>query len=403
MFRPATSPPALFTLILMSAVSVLSLNMFLPSLAQIADDLDADYALVTLSVSGFLALNGVIVSIAGPIADRFGRRPVLLVTTTLFVIASAGSAMADNIWLFLGARVVQAVTIAGSALASAIISDTTEKDQAASRMAYVAMAMAIAPMLGPMFGGFLDELFGWRASFWAFTIMGSALLWLIWADLGETNPASGRTFKEQVAEYPELLSSRRFWGYALCMAFSVGAFFFFISSAPYVSASAFQLTPKTLGLGIGSITGGFFLGSFLSGRYSTRMGIIWMVLAGRWVALFGVVVAYVLTVFIVSHPVVYFAGAVFVGFGNGLSIPNARAGTLAVRPQLAGSASGLSGALVVLIGAVLTQLPSVALTPQNAVGMAQVVLLVLLVFALIAAYYVRWVDRREAAANSAVT
>ncbi len=396
MLRPASSPPTLLTLILLTAVSVLALNMFLPSLANIAADLNADYALVTLSVSGFLALNAVMLLIVGPIADNVGRRPVILVTLVLFIVASLISALAQNIWLFLGARVFQASIISGSALASAIISDTTAKDKAASRMAYVAMAMAIAPMIGPMIGGALDEFFGWRANFWAFVILGTLVLWLIWVDLGETNPTTTRTFRDQLSEYPELFASRRFWGYSVCMACSVGAFFFFIASAPLVSATVFGLSPAVLGIGIGSITAGFFVGSFLSGRYSAAKGVIWMVLAGRIVALVGVALAFLATILILADPLIYFSGAVAVGFGNGLTVPNARAGTLALRPSLAGSASGLSGALVVAIGAVLTQLPGLVLTEANAVWMAQVIMLILLVFGLLAAFYVRAVDIQEA-------
>lgn len=94
------------------------------------------------------------------------------------------------------------------------------------------MAMAVAPMLGPMFGGLLDELFGWRASFVAFVGIGMLIFGLCWIDLGETNHHRSDTFADQFATYPELLSSRRFWGYSLCMAFSTGAFYAFLAGVP---------------------------------------------------------------------------------------------------------------------------------------------------------------------------
>ena len=78
-------------------------------------------------------------------------------------------------------------------------------------------------MLGPVAGGTLDQLFGWRASFWAFAIMALVLLALCWLDLSETNEAKSDSFKAQFRSYPALIRSRRFWGYALCMAFSTGA------------------------------------------------------------------------------------------------------------------------------------------------------------------------------------
>ena len=87
-------------------------------------------------------------------------------------------------------------------------------------------------MLGPMFGGLLDELFGWRASFVAFVGIGMLIFGLCWIDLGETNHHRSDAFADQFATYPELLSSRRFWGYSLCMAFSTGAFYAFLAGVP---------------------------------------------------------------------------------------------------------------------------------------------------------------------------
>jgi len=153
MFQPATSPPRLSTLVLLTATSVLTLNMFLPSLAHIAEDLGVSYALASLAVSGYLAVTAVLQLVLGPVADRYGRRPVLLICVALFAVASVCAALAQDIRVFLAARIVQAAVIAGSTLASAIISDTTERARAASLMGYVGMSMAVAPMLAPMLGG----------------------------------------------------------------------------------------------------------------------------------------------------------------------------------------------------------------------------------------------------------
>lgn len=400
MFRPATSQPRLLTLILLTAVSVLSLNLFLPSLAHIADDLQVSYALASVSVSGYLAVTAVLQVLMGPVADRFGRRPVLLVSVVLFVAASIVAALAQTIWVFLAARIVQAAIISGSALASAIIADTTEPSRAAGRIAYVGMGMAVAPMLAPVMGGVLDQLFGWRASFWFYALAGTGLLWLVWTDLGETNRAPADTLGAQVRAYGELFRSRRFWGYSICSAFGVGGFYLFVSSAPLVATEIYALSPAVVGIGIGSITGGFFAGSVLSGRYSGRMGLLWMIFAGRVVAFAGVAGALVLMFAGIDHPLVFFGGAIFVGIGNGLTVPNARAGALAIRPHLAGSAAGLSGALVVAGGAMLTPLPGLLLTPANGDWLALVLMLGATLGGLLAALYVRDVDRREASVLS---
>lgn len=395
MFRPATSPPHFPTLVLLTALSVLTLNMFLPSLANIARDLNTSYALASLAVSGFLAVNGVLQLVIGPLADRYGRRPILLWSMAIFVVASVVCALAEDIVTFLAARTVQAIIIAGSTLASAILSDVHGRAKAASLMGYLAMAMAVAPMLAPMVGGVLDEALGWRAGFWLYTGLGAITLWLIWSDLGETNPAPADTMWKQVQSYRELFGSRRFWGYTVCMACGIGVFFLFIASAPLVGQEVFGLSPTMVGVGIGSITGGFFLGSFITGRYTESFGPMRMILVGRALAVVGVGLVLIAFALGAGGPILFFAGAISAGFANGLSISNARAGALAVRPHLAGSASGLSGALTVALGAVLTASPGLLLTKSNGAWLTLVFMLILAIGAMAAAVYTWDVDRRE--------
>ena len=116
MFFAATTPPRLLTLVLFTALSVLSLNMFLPSLANMAEDFQADYALVTLSIAGYLGVTGGLSLVVGPLSDRFGRRPVMLVALVIFTLASLVCAVTTNIWVFLGFRVLQGAMVAGWAL-----------------------------------------------------------------------------------------------------------------------------------------------------------------------------------------------------------------------------------------------------------------------------------------------
>ena len=395
MNRAAKSPPHLATLVLLTSVSILTLNMFLPSLPGIAASFETDYATVSLSVSGYLAITAVLQIILGPLSDRYGRRPVLLISMVFYLFASLGCAMATSIGWFLAFRVLQSAVIAGSALSAAIIRDTTEEREAANLLGYVGMAMAVAPMLAPMVGGVLDAGFGWRANFWFYSALGLLLLALVWVDLGETNPAPAETFADQLRAYPELLRSRRFWAYSLCMSFGIGGFYVFVSGAPFVAAEIFRVSPALLGLGLGSITSGFFLGSFLSGRYSARMGLLWMVMAGRVVAFAGLAAGLGLYAVGLFHPLVFFAAAICTGIGNGLTTPSARVGSLSVRPHLAGSASGLSGALIVAVGAVLTVLPGLLLTSQNGVWVLMALMMALAAGGLASGLYVWVLDRRE--------
>ncbi len=241
---------------------------------------------------------------------------------------------------------VQAVIAPTYGVSLAVIRDTTNQEQAAGRFGYLAMAWAIAPMLGPTAGGLIDQVLGWRASFYILALFGIAVLALCWADLRETNTSRSMTMLEQYKAYPELLGSKRFLAYSLCMAFSVGAFYAFLAGAP-LAASGFDLSPATLGLYMGSITGAFVLGSFLAGRLAGNLPQATLLIAGRIVACGGLLLGILLYFAGVDHVVALFGPCLFVGVSNGLTQPGANAAAMSVRATQTGSAAGLAGAITV--------------------------------------------------------
>jgi len=392
----ARTPPSMATLILLTAMGILSLNMFAPSLTHIAEDFGADYGLVSLSIGGYLAITAVLQLILGPLSDRYGRRPVLLFGMAIFTVASVGCYLAPTVEIFLGFRLLQGAVISGMALSRAVIRDIVPEKEAASKMGYINMAVAVAPMIAPTFGGFLDELFGWRANFATYAILGAGLTVLAWQDLGETNAHKSATFRAQFEAYPELFKSRRFWGYSICLAFSVSGFYTFTAGAPLVAQEIFGMSPSQLGLWMGTITLGFFVTSFIAGRLSGRFALTTMMMAGRILTCSGLFLGFCILLAGFVHPYVFFASTVFVGMGNGLTLPSANVGAMSVRPQLAGSASGLSGALTVGAGAVVTTVTGASLTAENGAWMLVGILLVTAVIGLVSAWYVRVLDARDA-------
>lgn len=398
MLPSATTPPRLLTLILVSALSVVSLTMFLPSLTNIATAFGADYGLANLSIAGYAAMTAVLQLVMAPLSDRFGRRPVILAALAIFTLASLGCLVAPDIWSFLLFRLLQAAIISGYAVSMAVIRDMAPPRQAASLMGYVAVGWALGPMLGPLLGGALDATFGWRASFAAFVAFGTAVLALCWVDLGETNRSRSEAFAAQLRSYPELFRSRRFWGYSLCMAFSIGAFYIFLGGAPLVAAAHFEMSPVALGVAMGSTTAGFVLGSFLSGHFAARVALTTMMIAGRLIACAGLVAGLGLLATSGVSVAAIFGACIVVGLGNGLTFPSANAGALSVRQELAGSAAGLSGALMVAGGGALSALAGAVLTEANAAAAMLAMMLLASLLSLAAALFVRWIDRRAAQA-----
>lgn len=395
MTRPQTAPH-MGTLILISAVSILALNMFLPSLPAMAEAFGVSYAVINISVAGYFGVTALLQVVMGPMSDRFGRRPLILWGFGLFTLASVVAASTDQIEVFLLARLVQGAVIVGSALSRAIVRDLFPPQEAASTMGYIAMAMALAPMLGPFAGGLLDEAFGWRASFWAFTAMGAGTFALCLYDLGETNRAPAPTFLAQFRNYPALLGSGLFWAHSLCLTFSVGAFFVFLVGAPLVVQPAFGLGTAGIGAVLGSITGGFAFGNFLSGRYATRFALTTMMIAGRLAAATGMVIGIAGFALGVESLWLFIPCVMAVGLGNGLTLPAGNAGALSVRPDLAGSAAGLSGALQVAGGAVFTPIAAMMLTAGDSPARLLAIMLGLIVLALATALWARIGERTTA-------
>ncbi len=352
-FLDRRTPPHIATLVAVTGLSALTMNVFLPSLPAMTDWFQTDYRLMQLSVSLYLGVSAGLQIVIGPVSDRFGRRSVLLWSFVLFLFATAGTLLATDVATFLVFRMMQAVVAAGMVLSRAVIRDMVPGDAAASMIGYVTMGMAFVPMVGPMIGGALDEAFGWQANFALLFLLGLAVLWMIWADLGETVAGHRVRFADQIRQYPELLASPRFWGYSLAAGFATGAFYAYLGGAPYVGSEVFHLPPGRLGLYLGAPALGYAAGNYVAGRYSVHYGLNRMILAGTTVATIGMGLLSLVTLAGLGGATAFFCLVISVGFGNGMALPGANAGMLSVRPGLAGTASGLGGAIMIGGGAAI--------------------------------------------------
>ena len=377
--------PSLVTMSLLCGLSLLPLNIFLPSLPNIARDLGAEYAMVALSLAGYTAASVVFELAAGTLSDRYGRRPILFICLGLFVAGSIGCALATDIWSFLACRLLQATITSGYPLSMAIVKDTSDTQHTASRISYMAMTAAFAPMVGPTLGGLVDQSFGWRAIFWLLALAGSALFLLCYFRLNETKPDHIRTFEEQIKGYKSVLGIPLFWSYSLCMAFSVGTFYALMAGAPLAAKVTLNIQPATLGLYFGTVTAGYMLGSFVSGWNARFYSSVMMILAGRIIAMFGPVIALIMFIAGADHPLAIFGPCILIGIGNGVTNPSANAGVMSVRPGLAGSASGLAGAITIAGGTAISSITASVVTEQNAVGATLCMMLATTVCGLIAA------------------
>ena len=364
-FLDRKTQPSMLTLVLLASISMLAMNSFLPSLPSMATHFGTTTAIMGLSVAIYLGSSAVLQILVGPLSDKIGRRPALLWSLGIFIFASFACVFAQDTAVFMTLRAIQAFAACTMVLSRAIVRDTNDTQTSASKIAYIAMGMAITPMFAPALGGFLDNWFGWQANFWMLGGVGTLIWILSYFDQGETVPPSTEGFKEQLKEYPELLTSRRFWGYCLAAAFSGGAYFAYLGGGPFVGSVVFNLSPEQLGIYFGTPAIGYFAGNFISGRYSVRFGIDAMILSGLNIILVGMTLSLILSYLGYASVNSFFGFMIFVGLGNGLCLPNATAGMLSVRPHLAGAASGLGGSISIAGGAALSTVAGAILVPGS--------------------------------------
>ncbi len=391
-----TSPdyqPKIATLALAAAISPLAINIYLPSLPSITGYFQTTPSYAQLSISMYLATTALLQLIFGPLSDKYGRRPVMISLLFIMLLATLVCIYAPTIEVFLLGRVMQASAAVGVVLSRAIVRDMVEGDEAASMIGYVTMGMTLAPMLGPAIGGLLEERFGWQASFWLLFGFTCFSIIIMWFNLHETNNQRGGTFKQQFQAWPELVGSKRFWGYAICCAFSSGSFFAFLGGGPLLAASYYNTGPTAFGLYFMLVAVGYMLGNFLAGQFSPRVGVNRMIMGGNVLVLAGMVLALVLTSALPEEPMAFFMPVFFIGLGNGITLPNANAGIVNVRPAIAGAASGLGASVQIGGGAAFATLTAYGISYEDGPASLIGFIITSIVCAIVSALYVMHIER----------
>lgn len=368
------SLPVRVLLTALVAFGPLSTDLYLPALPSLVTVFGADIATVQLTLSVFLAGFAVSQLVYGPVSDRFGRRPALLGGIVVYLLASAACAMADSIGTLIVARFFQALgACCGPVVARAVVRDVFGRDRAATALAYMAMAMTLAPAVGPVIGGVLTEQFGWRSTFLLLVGFAVVILAATAGMLSETNAHRDTTALHpgrMLANYLVLLRDRGFVGYTLTVAFAYSGIFSFISGSSFVLIGQMKLTPAQYGASFGVAVLGYAVGNLFAGKLSHRLGGERMIGFGTLSALAGGLLGVGLAAGGVVHVAAVVVPVFVVLVGAGLTLPNAMAGAVGPYPRMAGLASSLLGfvqmAVAAVVGAVLGHLHSDTAVPMMA-------------------------------------
>jgi MFS transporter, DHA1 family, multidrug resistance protein len=355
---PRHSKLFILLLVAITAIGPLAMQIFVPALPAIQVGFGVPVAVSQLAFSLSTLSIAVSTLICGPLSDRFGRMPVLQLGLGLFLAGSGLSAVAPDIVTLIVGRIVQAAGgAAGMAVARAMVRDLFDREDSASMLAYLTMAMVVAPMLAPALGGLLIDLVGWRANFVFVGLVGIVVAVGVARHLRETRPrdAGVADLRGMLRAFTFLLRSPAFRGYAFQGAFSLGIFFSFLASAPYVMVGVLGRPATEYGLYFMMVAGSFMAANFVTARIARRVGVDRMILVGSCLALAGTLVLLGLVAAGVWTPLALFLPTAFTAFAQGLAMASGQAGALSVEPRLAGAASGLAGFLQMGMAAVVAQ------------------------------------------------
>jgi DHA1 family bicyclomycin/chloramphenicol resistance-like MFS transporter len=356
MLQPGTFGLTLL-LAMLTALGPLSMDMYLPSLPDIAHVLGAPVARTQLTISSYLIGFAVGQMIYGPLSDRYGRRPVLLAAVALYLASTLACAAAQSVDLLIAARLLQGISGSGAiVLARAIVRDVYSGVQAARELSLMGSISATAPIVAPMIGGVLQAGFGWRANFICMSV-GGLIAFLVAArllpeTLRPNNRAGSLSFFSMARGYGTVARHGGFLVYLGIITTTYAGLFAWVSGASVVLQGVYGLSAVTFGFTFALGAAGYMLGAMIATRLVVRLGLDRtigvgvVVIAAGGLSLALAVATGVPGLWLVAAMALYLAGV-------GLAMPQAMAGALTPFPDRAGTAASLMGLVQQAVAAII--------------------------------------------------
>jgi DHA1 family bicyclomycin/chloramphenicol resistance-like MFS transporter len=350
--------PLIFLLGAVAAMGGFATNIFLPALPEIRTYFGVPIAAAQTTISAYIIAFAAGILVAGPMSDRFGRRPLILAGMGIFAVWSVVAATALSLpWLVAG-RIIQAIgAAAGVTVARATIGDISDSHEVASRMALMTMAIVVSNAAAPYIGGIIAHTLGWHADFWLLLVLGVLIAAACWRLLPETRQATQEEFsiRQLHRASGELLRQPVFRSYLLQASAIYSLFLVFMAITPYVMADALHAPPQDFGLYSFALAIGYFLGNMQVSKHARKPGADRLLSIGLWLQFGAAAVALLLQLVGIEHPLAIFGPMLPLTFAQGLALPYLTARAVTIAPGYAGVASSLLGFAQQVFAAVTVQ------------------------------------------------
>lgn len=352
---PAAHSPWLIANVLAQiSFGLLAMTLCLPSMQEWGAIFSTRQADVQLTFSGYVVAYGALQLVYGPLSDRHGRKPILMLGLVVAGLASVMAALATDIATLTAARVLQGAGSAASMVVSrSMVQDLFTGPQRTRVMAYIGMALGMCPPLATLIGGQIHVRYGWQTNFVLLAVLAVVLLVAAWVGLprvAKPAPAVGHWLRAMLSAYARLLREPRFLLYVAILAATTATFYAFLAGAPIV-LKGYGIGPDGIGWFIMAVPVSYILGNFMTSRLIAQAGESRVMAWGQALTLGGLVVMLALGLGGVQTALAVALPLLLLGFGHGLLNPPALAGTVGVLPALAGSAAAVAGLMQQLTGA----------------------------------------------------